>query len=111
MPETYFSLPDHGRIACSLCHGGGAIIFDRTQRTQENWRITANPLGWGNPNAEIVLLGFSKGPTQASSLAATPHDEIAYKGSRLQVGKILVHLGLIPKQDSAPLKRTVDRLI
>lgn len=106
-------LPQHGRIACSLCYGGAAAVFDGTTATDErdSWRITANPLAWGNPHAEILVLGFSKGPTQHGALAGTPHDHIAYKGGRLSVGKILAHIGLIPMQDDEALKRTVDRLI
>ena len=104
-------LPAHGRIDCTLCHNGQPIIFDQTRRTEGDWRITANPLSWGNPNAEVVGLGFSKGPTQAGALAAMPHDQVAAKGSRLNVGKILAHVGLIPRQEPAALKRTVDRLI
>lgn len=113
MPEQSCSLPEHGRIACSLCYGGAEPLFDGTQAMDEgeSWRITANPLGWGNTNAEIVVLGFSKGPTQRGALAKTPHDRIAYKGGRLAVGKILAHVGLIPKQDDEALKRIVDRLI
>lgn len=113
MPESHSSLPEHGRIACSLCYGGAPIVFDVTKVTDDNgsWRIAANPLAWGNPNAEIVVLGFSKGPTQAGALAATPHDLIAYKGSRLAVGKILAHVGLIAKGAPDALKRTVDRLV
>lgn len=113
MPEPHSSLPEHGRVACSLCYGGLPIAFDATQNkdNEGSWRITANPLAWGNPNAEVVVLGFSKGPTQAGALATTSHDQIAYKGSRLAVGRILAHIGLIPKQDPEALKRTVDRLI
>jgi hypothetical protein len=105
------SLPTHGRVDCTLCHGGQPIIFDGTRRTEDSWRITANPLAWGNPNAEIIVLGFSKGPTQAGALAAAAHDQIAYKGSRLAVGKILAHVELIPRQAPEELRRTVDRLI
>jgi hypothetical protein len=104
-------LPTTGRVSCALCHKGQPIIFDRTQRTEGDWRITANPLAWGNSNAEIVVLGFSKGPTQAGALDKTPHNEIAYKGSRKAVGKILAHVGLIPKADPDTLKRTADRLV
>lgn len=113
MPDAVSSLPQHGRVDCSLCHRGQSIVFDVTQTRSDDdsWRITANPLAWGNPNAEIVVLGFSKGPTQAGARATTPHDHIAYKGSRLAVGKILAHIGLVPKQEPDALKRTVDRLI
>ncbi|MCS5517465.1 hypothetical protein NWF32_29175 [Pseudomonas qingdaonensis] len=57
------------------------------------------------------MLGFSKGPTQAGALASTPHDDIAYKGSRLNVGKILAHVGLIPAAPPDRLKQQVDRLV
>ncbi|SFM08870.1 hypothetical protein [Methylorubrum salsuginis] len=87
--------------------------FDRTQRLSQDgdWRIRANPLAWGNPNAEVVVLGFSKGPTQAGKLATTPHDQIAYKGGRLSAGKILAHVGLIEGGDDRHLRTSVDRLI
>ncbi|WP_342641325.1 hypothetical protein [Rhodoligotrophos ferricapiens] len=104
-------LPHPGRVDCSLCYGRQPITFDQTRRTDGDWRITANPLAWGNPNAEVILLGFSKGPSQAGALAGTPHELIAFKGRRLEVGKILAHVGLIPKQEPEGLKRMVDKLI
>lgn len=104
-------LPVSGRVECSLCYKGKPVIFDQTRRTEGDWRITANPLAWGNTNAEIVVLGFSKGPTQAGALASTPHDQIAGKGSRKAIGKILAHVGLIPKADPETLKQTVDRIV
>jgi len=102
------NLPEHGRISCSKCYQTQKIIFDNTKQTDGDWRITSNPLAWGNHNAEIVVLGFSKGPTQAGDLENTSHDEIAYKGSRLNVGKILAHIGLLPKSDNPSLKLAVD---
>lgn len=76
-----------------------------------SWRITANPLAWGNPQAEIIVLGFSKGPTQAGALEQSPHNDIAFKGSRLNVGKILAYIGLLKQQDDAALRLAVDREI
>jgi len=104
-------LPIHGRVDCTVCFKTKPVIFDQTKETNGDWRITANPLAWGNPNAEIVVLGFSKGQTQAGALANTPHDEIAYKKGRVSVGKILAHVGLIPKGDNEFLKTTVDKII
>ena len=101
-------LPEHGRIRCTACFESSNVEFDRTKQTEGNWRITANPLAWGNSEAEIVVLGFSKGPTQAGALEHTPHDEIAYKGSRLNVGKILAHVGLLERKSDEQLKRNVD---
>jgi hypothetical protein len=105
------SLPPHGRIDCTLCYTDEPVTFDHTCRTEGHWRIKANPLAWGNPHAEIVVLGFSKGPNQAGALATAKHDDIACKGSRTSVGKILAHLSLIPPAGPEELRREVDRLI
>ena len=86
-------------------------VFDHTKTTEGDWRITFNPLSWGNVEPEVIVLGFSKGPTQAGALASTPHDEIAYKKGRIYVGKILAHIGLIPHRPPEHLKRLVDKLI
>lgn len=105
------TLPNHGRINCTTCYSCSTVAFDSTREESIGWRITANPLAWGNPNAAIVVLGFSKGPTQAGALKHTPHDDIAYKGSRLNVGKILAHVGLLKKQDDHGLRATVNEEI
>lgn len=68
-------------------------------------------MAWGNAEPEVVVLGFSKGPTQAGALSTTPHDEVAYKGSRKNVGKILAHIGLVPPGSPDELERYVNRLI
>lgn len=81
-------LPISGRIACTLCHIG-SVDFGRTVRTEGDWRITANPLAWGNPNAEIVVLGFSKGPNQLSALASKVHNEFPMPEAELTLGKSL----------------------
>ncbi len=105
-------LPSHGRIECSRCFNTSAQIeFDTTRRTENNWRITANPMAWGNTEPKIIVLGFSKGPTQAGALANSPHDEIAYKGSRGNVGKVLKHVGLLEPNEGEDLGLAVSRLI
>lgn len=104
-------LPAHGRVSCTICHATESPDFDRTRTRDGDWRITFNPLSWGSVEPEVVVLGFSKGPTQAGALAHAPHDSIAYKGSRGNVGKILAHVGLIPPGPNDELSRRVDRLI
>jgi len=54
-----------------------------------------------------VVLGFSKGPTQAGALSRAPHDEIAFKGGRTALAKILHHIGLLARPEAV----LVDRLI
>jgi len=104
-------LPVHGRIDCPICFQERPVIFDETKRSQDGWRITANPMAWGSSEPEIIVLGFSKGPTQAGALNKVEHDEIAYKGRRTNVGKILAHVGLLPDVAPEQLHAEVDRLI
>lgn len=105
-------LPCHGRVDCSRCFESKQLTFDVSKRSEGAWRITHNPLSWGSTTPEVVVLGFSKGPTQAGALATEPHDAIAYKKGRLQVGKILSHVGLIPALASPEqLKKEVDWII
>lgn len=104
-------LPAHGRVTCNRCYSVKPTQFDQSKEERDSWRITSNPLAWGNSTPEIVVLGFSKGPTQAGALASTHHDDIAYKGSRLNVGKILAHVGLLSENTSEALKNRVDYLI
>lgn len=99
-------LPSHGRITCDRCFDSGAI-WGRSQVSDGAWRITNNPLAWGNPRAEIIVLGFSKGPTQAGALEQQPHDEIAFRKGRANLAKILHHVGLL----EAPIAKLVDRAI
>ncbi|MER9560646.1 hypothetical protein [Mesorhizobium sp. M0571] len=102
-----YQLPDHGRIQCALCHHPQSYGFDRTRTEENGWRITNNPLAWGGTEPEVVVLGFSKGPTQSGALTALPHDAIAYKGGRSAVAKILHHIGLLEH----PEAHLVDSLI
>jgi hypothetical protein len=94
-------LPAHGKVDCSRCYG----CNDRDTNTMhlvaddKSWRITHNPLAWGSQNPEIVVLGFSKGPTQAGATNTSPHDEIAYKGQRHNIAKIFGHIGLLAPDD------------
>ena len=107
-------LPMRGRVDCTRCFPSGTPVdFDATKRVSPDadWRITSNPLAWGNVEPEILVLGFSKGPTQAGALASEPHDRIAYKGSRRQVGKILAHIGAVAEPPDGDFGGMVDCLI
>ncbi|MDP3488737.1 MAG: hypothetical protein Q8R71_01245 [Phenylobacterium sp.] len=99
-------LPMHGQIACSRCFSGD-VQWGRSDASQGSWRITNNPLAWGNPQAEVVVLGFSKGPTQAGALERQTHEQIAFRGGRTSLAKILHHVGLL----AAPDNGLVDGLI
>ncbi len=88
-------LPTAGRVPCTACYKA-PTHFDATSREEKGWRITANPLAWGSPRPRVLILGFSKGPTQAGALASTPHDQVAFKGARGNAYRILHRLDLVP---------------
>lgn len=101
------ALPPHGRVECAFCHCSQPYAFDVTRTKRNGWRISNNPLAWGNSEPEIVVLGFSKGPTQAGALGNAPHDQIAFRGGRTNLAKILHHVGLLPRPDA----KLVDQAI
>lgn len=101
-------LPALGRVACTACYAG-PVRFDATQQEGDGWRITANPLAWGSQRPKVLVMGFSKGPTQAGALARASHDQIAFRGAQGQAYKILAHLGLVPKVEDP--KRAMIRLL
>ncbi|MFN8720425.1 MAG: hypothetical protein ACK5YI_06325 [Rhodospirillales bacterium] len=100
-------LPAHGRIDCAICHRGQAYKFDETRTVADGWRITANPMAWGNDEPEVVVLGFSKGPSQAGDLKQLRHDDIAFRKGRTNLAKILHYIELL----DAPEARLVDQAI
>lgn len=89
------------------------VVFDETrvESTHNHWRITANPLAWGNPRPQVLVLGFSKGPRQAGELRRLPHNDIPYRKGRMRVGKILSHVGLLPSAKPDRLKKMVEDAI
>jgi len=101
-------IPLHGRVGCVACYCAASAIFNKTVRTEGDWRITANPLAWGNPRAEILVLGFSKGPNAIAALATQPHDAIPYAGQRHNVLKILSRVGVM-KRDADVNRLIADR--
>ncbi len=106
------SLPCRGRIDCDLCHGH-LPKFNETQPPSNDgaWRLTANPMAWGNSHPEVLVLGFSKGPNQIKDIETRPHDDVAFRSARLNVGKILSHVGLLPRASADELRGIVDAAI
>ena len=90
-------LPAQGASIASSC--GYVTGFNRPAYVSDDkaWCIRWNPLAWGNVEPEILVLGFSKGPTQVCALEKPEyqHDRIAFMRSLPQVGKILAHIEVV----------------
>jgi len=91
-------LPEHGRIACNRCFGESHVHWGQTtHEPDEGWSIVNNPMSWGSRSPTILVLGFSKGGNQNDEILSTPHDEVAFRGGRINLSTILETLGLKAK--------------
>lgn len=83
-------LPTHGLITCSNCLPKGS-----QEHTVDNWRICNDPGAWGSRNPKILVLGFSKGFTQANAILSKPFNNVAFAGMRTRLHDTLVCIGLL----------------
>jgi hypothetical protein len=74
--------PTHGKVDCSLCFPtpGGAISCGK-------WRFHNDPGHWGSSTPIVLVLGFSKGPTQKAACASGPFEDVAFAGLRRRLQK------------------------
>jgi hypothetical protein len=65
------------------------------------WKIKNDPGAWGARNPRFIVLGFSKGATQADIYADGPFDDVAFGGSqtRKNLTLILRSVGLLSPQE------------
>lgn len=102
------NLPMHGRIYCLRCFKScDRIEFNKTCRTEGEWRITANPFAWGNSDPEVIVLGFSKGPTQIMQIDKLPDNDVAFRSQRTNISKMLDHIGLVPAANGAYVTQAI----
>ena len=91
--------PAHGRISCSLCFPSpGKTVSTRS------WQFRNDPTHFGSANPKVLVLGFSKGPTQVKAYDNGPFEEVAFAGSRERLKKILLTLGLLHEDENIDLK-------
>lgn len=87
----------HGPMACRACwrddEGSVKLLHD------EKWRLVNDPGYWGAPDPEVLVLGMTKGTTQASEMADAvakdKFDEVAFSGFRGRLLEALQIVGLM----------------
>jgi len=90
------SFPKHGWIRCSRCLPEIEKQLFLGSGNPPPWKIEKPNGSWGTSNPLIIVLGFSRGSNQKSTL---PYDEIVFAGMRTQLTKILQKLQLLDKSD------------
>lgn len=96
------ALPMHGRLNCSRCFKNGESF-----RQVDKWRMWRDPGAWGSGNPKYLVLGFSKGATQADIYRKGDFDEVAFGGDRTRrnLTDVLRRVGVLK------LNETVDEKI
>jgi len=77
----------HGFVNCNEC------FKNNNHWPDDGWDLKQNPAYWGHPKPETLVLGYSKGSTQMKG--DIQFDDIAFKGMRLRLKKLLVLLDII----------------
>jgi hypothetical protein len=93
------TLPPHGRIACRRCFSG-----DGSMQTIGKWQMVNDPAAWGSAMPRILILGFSKGFTQANAFRSGRFEDIPFKDMRTRLTAELRLLGVIGKWETVDQK-------
>lgn len=93
------TLPPHGRITCRRCF----TADDHTQMIGK-WQMVNDPAAWGSASPEILILGFSKGFTQANAFRSGRLEDIPFKNMRIRLTEELRLLGVIGATETVDQK-------
>lgn len=95
MSET---LPSHGPIACRQCWPT-TVTGSVFETSEKRFRVVNDPGAWGAAEPEVLILGISKGLTQAGEFAKGDFDAVAFKNCRDRLQAILVLMGVMDGRD------------
>lgn len=100
-----FTLPCHGKLNCRKCFTTGENVL-----TVGPWRLRNDPGHWGSSNPKILVLGFSKGSTQADVYANGRFEDVPFAKCRTRLASILRTLGLLGDTDNIDAKFTANEV-
>lgn len=89
------TLPPHGPMSCRRCFPGSI----NTPLIRGRWQAINDPGAWGSQTPRVLVLGFSKGFTQANAYANGNFEDIPFKGMRRRLTEMLQSLGVLPETD------------
>lgn len=95
-------LPKHGKIECRLCF---KAADGNWRKPNDNWRMINDPGAWGGSSEPAYLvLGFSKGATQAGIYESGRFEDIAFAGMRHRLTEALRAMGVLASFESVDEK-------
>ena len=91
--EYFMSLPQHGKINCRHCfNSADSNMF----KPHPLWQLRDDPGAWGGSAPEILVIGFSKGSTQANIYEKGNFEDVAFGGlARIRLDQALKRVGLL----------------
>jgi len=94
-------LPKHGKINCRKCYKN---ISGSKRKPHKYWQMTNDPGASGSREPEYLVLGFSKGSTQADLYKTGKLEDVAFAGMRERLTKALQVIGVLGKNESVTEK-------
>ncbi len=94
-------LPTHGKISCRKCFVNSS---DDVVAPNPSWRMVNDPGAWGSNAPRILVLGFSKGATQAGIYKRGKFEEIAFSGMRPRLTQALQSMGVLDEHETSDQK-------
>jgi hypothetical protein len=88
------TLPAHGRIGCRKCFTG-----ERSTQMVGKWQMVNDPAAWGSAAPKVLILGFSKGFTQADAFRSGRFEDVPFKKMRPRLTEVLRLLGVLRKSE------------
>ncbi len=88
--------PLHGPIPCRRCWPTDSKSKELTT-SDKQFRVINDPGAWGASDPEVLVLGISKGFTQAQEFAAGEFDRVPFKNCRPRVRDTLAAIGLMDR--------------
>lgn len=95
--NSRMTFPVHGRMDCRVCFEGAQA----EHKPHPKWRMRNDPGAWGSENPEVLVLGFSKGSTQANIYANGRFEDVAFAGMRPRLTRTLQHFKLLGEGQTA----------
>jgi hypothetical protein len=94
-------LPKHGRIDCKVCFESNLSLAT----PHKDWKMVNDPGAWGGgENPEYLVLGFSKGATQANYYDNGSFEGVAFKGMRPRLTEALRVVGVLSSIETVDTK-------
>jgi hypothetical protein len=89
-------LPTHGKINCKVCYKND----EHLSMPHADWKMINDPGAWGGgDNPDYLVLGFSKGATQATYYDKGSFEEVAFAGMRPRLTQALRAIGILTDQE------------